>query len=249
MQREDGSERLEITLPGRDVRAKVWQARSGHVEALPARHRPAREQRARPRHRAPPLRRRPHDAHRAGDRARRGRRARARRDGHTPTVWHINEGHAAFLILERIREPDARGWHFDAALEAVAARTVFTSHTAVPAGHDQFVAAHDRALPGQLLRRVRRGHGEVAGARPPARRRRLQHDHPCHARLALPQRRLAHTRRRHLAHAEGHMAAGPQRGESGRLRHERRAYPDLSRDGVGRDLRPLPGHGLAAPAG
>ncbi len=55
-----------------------------------------------------------------------------------PTVWHINEGHAAFLVLERMREHMSRGLDFAAALEAVAASTVFTTHTAVPAGHDHF---------------------------------------------------------------------------------------------------------------
>lgn len=58
--------------------------------------------------------------------------------GVTPTVWHINEGHPAFLILERCRELVSEGMIFDAALEAVAAATVFTTHTAVPAGHDLF---------------------------------------------------------------------------------------------------------------
>ncbi len=58
--------------------------------------------------------------------------------GLNPTVWHINEGHAAFLILERCRELVIGGLRFDAALEAVASATVFTTHTAVPAGHDLF---------------------------------------------------------------------------------------------------------------
>ena len=49
------------------------------------------------------LRRRSDHAHRAGDRARRRRRARARALGLKPTVWHMNEGHAAFLVLERVR--------------------------------------------------------------------------------------------------------------------------------------------------
>jgi starch phosphorylase len=55
-----------------------------------------------------------------------------------PTVWHINEGHAAFSMLERLREYTARGLPFAAALEATAASTVFTTHTAVSAGHDVF---------------------------------------------------------------------------------------------------------------
>ncbi|GMU70115.1 MAG: glycogen phosphorylase [Steroidobacteraceae bacterium] len=58
--------------------------------------------------------------------------------GLEPAVWHINEGHAAFLILERIREEVARGVPADVALEAVAAQCAFTTHTPVAAGHDRF---------------------------------------------------------------------------------------------------------------
>ena len=58
--------------------------------------------------------------------------------GLRPTVWHINEGHAAFQILERCRELVDKGMDFDGALELVAAGTVFTTHTPVPAGHDIF---------------------------------------------------------------------------------------------------------------
>ena len=58
--------------------------------------------------------------------------------GLSPTVWHINEGHAAFQILERCREHVTSGHDFDTALELVAAATVFTTHTPVPAGHDIF---------------------------------------------------------------------------------------------------------------
>ncbi len=55
-----------------------------------------------------------------------------------PTVWHINEGHAAFQILERCREHTVADLDFDSALELVAAATAFTTHTPVPAGHDVF---------------------------------------------------------------------------------------------------------------
>ncbi|MCC6610199.1 MAG: alpha-glucan family phosphorylase [Burkholderiales bacterium] len=58
--------------------------------------------------------------------------------GLRPTVWHINEGHAAFLLLERVRNVMRQGLDFAAALEAVAVNTVFTTHTPVAAGHDQF---------------------------------------------------------------------------------------------------------------
>jgi len=55
-----------------------------------------------------------------------------------PAVWHLNEGHAAFLILELLREHLGAGLPFGAALEAVAADCVFTTHTPVAAGHDAF---------------------------------------------------------------------------------------------------------------
>ena len=61
-----------------------------------------------------------------------------RKLGIAPTVWHMNEGHPAFSILERVREKTAAGLDFDSALECVAANTVFTTHTPVPAGHDIF---------------------------------------------------------------------------------------------------------------
>jgi glycogen phosphorylase len=58
--------------------------------------------------------------------------------GIKPTAWHMNEGHAAFLILERMRVLMREGLDLPAALEAVAANSVFTTHTAVAAGHDHF---------------------------------------------------------------------------------------------------------------
>jgi glycogen phosphorylase len=61
--------------------------------------------------------------------------------GVAPAVFHLNEGHAAFLIPELLRERMADGLPFAAALEAVAADCVFTTHTPVAAGHDAF--SHD----------------------------------------------------------------------------------------------------------
>ncbi len=58
--------------------------------------------------------------------------------GIEPAVWHLNEGHAAFVALQRIRELVERGATFDSALEEVRQSTVFTTHTPVPAGHDAF---------------------------------------------------------------------------------------------------------------
>jgi starch phosphorylase len=58
--------------------------------------------------------------------------------GLAPSVWHLNEGHAAFVALQRIREMIEQGRSFDDALEEVKRSTVFTTHTPVPAGHDAF---------------------------------------------------------------------------------------------------------------
>ncbi|MEV6139464.1 alpha-glucan family phosphorylase [Nocardia sp. NPDC051990] len=74
-----------------------------------------------------------------------------------PDVFHMNEGHAGFLGVERIREFVSTGLDFDTALTAVRAATVFTTHTPVPAGIDRF--------PMPLVRRYfGGGHGESESA-------------------------------------------------------------------------------------
>ncbi|BAU96422.1 alpha-glucan phosphorylase [Corynebacterium suranareeae] len=55
-----------------------------------------------------------------------------------PSVAHLNEGHAGFLTLERIRERIADGMDYPAAFEQVRASNIFTTHTPVPAGIDRF---------------------------------------------------------------------------------------------------------------
>ena len=58
--------------------------------------------------------------------------------GCEPAVYHLNEGHAGFVVLQRIRDFCEKGWTFEAALEEVRRTTVFTTHTPVAAGHDAF---------------------------------------------------------------------------------------------------------------
>ncbi|MDA4106907.1 glycosyltransferase family 1 protein [Mycolicibacterium holsaticum] len=55
-----------------------------------------------------------------------------------PEVFHMNEGHAGFLGVERIRELIDAGLDFDTAVTVVRSSTVFTTHTPVPAGIDRF---------------------------------------------------------------------------------------------------------------
>lgn len=58
--------------------------------------------------------------------------------GIEPAVFHMNEGHSAFLVLERARELVESGLSFDEAREIIRKSSVFTTHTPVPAGHDAF---------------------------------------------------------------------------------------------------------------
>lgn len=139
VRREDGAElRVEVEISGRMVSVRVWRARVGHVEVFLLDTDVAENSE---RDRAITYRLY------GGDGAVRieqelvlgvgGVRA-LRALKLNPTVWHMNEGHPAFLVLERMRELVAGGLEFAPALEAVAVNTVFTTHTAVPAGHDQF---------------------------------------------------------------------------------------------------------------
>jgi starch phosphorylase len=58
--------------------------------------------------------------------------------GIEPATWHANEGHAAFMMIERVREQLLAGLSLPDAASAVRRSSVFTTHTPVPAGHDFF---------------------------------------------------------------------------------------------------------------
>jgi starch phosphorylase len=75
--------------------------------------------------------------------------------GISPSVWHANEGHSAFLTLERVRELVQKGSSHAEACEFVRQSTVFTTHTPVPAGHDVF--------PHHLMDRYFAGYWEQLG--------------------------------------------------------------------------------------
>ena len=129
---------VQVELPGRSLELKVWQVRAGHIRLLlldsdvPANSEADRRLTA--------------QLYGGGKETRiqqeiilgiGGVRA-LRALGLQPTVWHINEGHAAFQILERCLEHVQAGMDFATALELVAASTAFTTHTPVAAGHDVF---------------------------------------------------------------------------------------------------------------
>ncbi len=75
--------------------------------------------------------------------------------GIAPVVWHANEDHTAFMMLERLRIERARGVSLQTAMENVRRCTVFTTHTPVPAGHHVF--------PVQLMDRYSKNFWEALG--------------------------------------------------------------------------------------
>lgn len=58
--------------------------------------------------------------------------------GYNPAVWHLNEGHSAFMSIERLQELVSSGKAVDSAIEEIRSCTAFTTHTPVPAGNDEF---------------------------------------------------------------------------------------------------------------
>ncbi len=62
--------------------------------------------------------------------------------GLDPGVWHANEGHAGFMMLERVRQHVVKGMAWAEAIAEVRRTTMFTTHTPVPAGHDAFDVEH-----------------------------------------------------------------------------------------------------------
>jgi starch phosphorylase len=129
---------ISVELPGRRIHAKVWKVQVGRIALylmdtdVPPNALHDRELSARLY---------------GGDREMRisqeivlgiGGVRTLRALGIAPAAWHINEGHAAFLSLERCRELVASGLSFSEAREVVAANTLFTTHTPVPAGNDTF---------------------------------------------------------------------------------------------------------------
>ena len=135
----DGNEiMIQVELPGRRIHAKIWKLQVGRITLYLMDTDVAPNA--------------PHDRELSarlygGDREIRisqeivlgigGVRA-LRALGISPAAWHINEGHAAFLNLERCRELVASGLTFNEACEVVATNSLFTTHTPVPAGNDTF---------------------------------------------------------------------------------------------------------------
>ena len=79
-----------------------------------------------------------------------------RKLGLDPQVYHCNEGHAAFIGMERLREYiEKDNLDFSEALEVVRASSLFTTHTPVPAGHDAFEEGMLRQYIGHYPQRLK----------------------------------------------------------------------------------------------
>ena len=131
---------VTVNTFGRDVRIRVWRMQVGRVPVylldsdLEDNHPDDRELLSKLYSGGPAMRLRQEWLLGVG-----GVRA-LRALGITPAAWHANEGHAAFMMVERVREHIANGLSYADAVKAVRACSVFTTHTPVPAGHDQFAA-------------------------------------------------------------------------------------------------------------
>ncbi|KAA3610813.1 MAG: alpha-glucan family phosphorylase [Planctomycetota bacterium] len=79
-----------------------------------------------------------------------------------PTVFHLNEGHAAFCNLERLRREVEKGRSWSRALQAIRASSVFTTHTPVAAGHDRYEAKAVRKWLGPTAKKLPLSAGNFA---------------------------------------------------------------------------------------
>ena len=162
--------------------------------------------------------------------------------GIAPGVYHLNEGHSAFATLEAIRvRMKEDGMSFEAALREMAHRTVFTTHTPVPAGHDRF----DRSLIEEHLGPLRDELGISFEQLMGLGRVEPQNEHEpfCMTVLALKlsaagQRREQSPRPRLAADVGAPLAVAGGRGNPHRPHHQRRPHPLLARLPDDAALRP-----------
>ncbi len=152
--------------------------------------------------------------------------------GIEPAVWHLNEGHAAFVALQRIRDLVEHGASFDSgARRSAPQHRLHDAHAG--AGRPRRVPVPPgRKAPGRLLGRDR----PVPPALPRARRVRqrqraaLQHDGAGHAHRRPRQRRQRAARRGDARDVAADLAGPARRAGAGQVDHQRRARADVDRD-------------------
>ena len=129
---------VDVDLPGRTIYAKVYRVQIGRVSLL-LMDTDIHPNSAQDRELAARLYGGDHDMRVAQEIVLGMGGVRAlRKMGVNPTVFHMNEGHSAFLVLELAREKVKQGMSFQQACTEVSQHCVFTTHTPVPAGNDAF---------------------------------------------------------------------------------------------------------------
>jgi starch phosphorylase len=142
---------VSVELPGRDVKVDVWTVQVGRVPVLLLdTDNPLNDPADRPITHILYVRGREMRLHQELILGVGGVRA-LQALGITPAVWHLNEGHSAFLLAERARRLVAGGAELEEALQAVARNSVFTIHTPVSAGNERFDVDLVRRVAGPLL--------------------------------------------------------------------------------------------------
>ena len=142
---------VTVELPGRDLYVAVWVAQVGRIPVLLLdTDLPENAEADRPITNILYVRGREMRLHQELVLGIGGVRA-IRELGLTPAVWHLNEGHSAFLLAERAREYVAAKSSLDDASTAVRRDSVFTIHTPVSAGNERFEADLVRRVAGPLL--------------------------------------------------------------------------------------------------
>ncbi len=130
--------KVSVSLPGRDLVARLWEIRVGRVPLILL---DSNVEENSPQDRLLTTRLYSSDPERrisqeillgiGGVRA-------LRKLGYSPDVWHMNEGHSAFLALELTREHVDNGLTPEESIGLIREKCVFTTHTPVPAGNDEF---------------------------------------------------------------------------------------------------------------
>ncbi|HEU0236827.1 MAG TPA: alpha-glucan family phosphorylase [Candidatus Limnocylindrales bacterium] len=142
---------VSVELPGRDLHVAVWCAQIGRVPVLLLdTDIPHNDVSDRPITHILYVRGREMRLHQELVLGVGGVRA-IRALGIAPQVWHLNEGHSAFLLAERARELVAAGSSLDDAWTQVRRNSVFTIHTPVAAGNERFDVGLVRRVAGPLL--------------------------------------------------------------------------------------------------
>jgi len=142
---------IQIELPGRELAAAVWVAQVGRVPVLLLdTDVPDNDDSDRPITHILYVRGREMRLHQELVLGVGGVRV-LRELGLDPAVWHLNEGHSAFLLAERTRELVAIGTPLDEAWTRVKTNSVFTIHTPVSAGNERFEVDLVRRVAGPLL--------------------------------------------------------------------------------------------------